>query len=118
MSVDQEVSSDKEFVVLSVLCKEETQEGSSSHRAVSEACVMPHTKTWFVGTNYSLVFVMDMSASMAAVVRVCVWGGGGGGTHVETVVKCLQNTFLRLCGFWLRFWWGRQSHVYPRFLPV
>ena len=34
VSVDQEVSSDKEFVVLSVLCKEETQEGSLGGRVV------------------------------------------------------------------------------------
>ena len=68
--MDEHISPDQEFVVLSLLCDEEGQEGSLDRRPVSEACVMPHTRTWFVGTNYSLVFVMDMSASMAAVVRV------------------------------------------------
>ena len=65
----QEESQDQEFVTLSLLCDDETQGSSVGHRPVSEACIMPHTRTWFVGTNYSLVFVMDMSASMAAVVR-------------------------------------------------
>ena len=70
MSVSQqEESQDQEFVTLSFLCDDATQGSSVGHRLVSEACIMPHTRTWFVGTNYSLVFVMDMSASMAAVVR-------------------------------------------------
>lgn len=66
----QEESQDQEFVTLSLLCDNETQGNSVGHRPVSEARIMPHTRTWFVGTNYSLVFVMDMSASMAAVVRM------------------------------------------------
>ena len=77
--VDGPSSADQQFEVLSLLCDEEGPAGSVTRRPVSEACVKPHTKTWFVGTNYSLVFVMDMSASMAAVVRMSVWGRGGRG---------------------------------------
>ena len=41
----------------------------SDGEPVDEILLGPQTKAWYLGESYSLVFAVDMNASMASVVR-------------------------------------------------